>query len=296
MAQDLQIPSPLSSIHVSDFLSQISANTSELWIGSHFDCAVTVQFHDPMKPVFQTPSIPATSSSRNKLELEWVKIPSGEFLMGGIEDDKFVTAVELPRHLVTISNKFFITRYPITNDQWEILMGPSPSPSNSNPRQAPVIGITWQEAYDFCQSLNHTTGHTHRLPTEAEWEYVCRAGTASVFPHGADLTPQHANFLYDESGNPVGPGRIVEVGSYGENHFGVADLLGNVCEWTADHWHADFHGAPDDGSAWIDTRPSSKRVIRGGAWDHLPRVLRASWRDWAPETARWDNLGFRVVR
>ncbi len=226
------------------------------------------------------------------INMEWVPISPGTYFMGGIDEDKFVTAVELPRHRVTIPNAFSIARHPVTNSQWSELIG---IPSDGSP-QAPVVGITWQEAHHFCRNLTLLTGEIHRLPSEAEWEYVCRAGTDTVFPGGNDLTPRQANYLYDELGHQVGIGHISEVGNYGANRFGVADLLGNVCEWTLDAWHPGFDGAPDHGGAWIHGGQAGKRVIRGGAWDHLPRVLRASWRDWAPESARWDNLGFRIVK
>jgi len=225
---------------------------------------------------------------------DWVKIPPGRFWMGGIEDDKFVSCVELPRHEVIFHRPFSISRLPVTNAQWSAVMNPrSPLPANE---RLPVVNVDWNAAMDYCDRLSQMTGLLHRLPSEAEWEYVCRSGSETVFPHGNDLSPEHANFYYDERGKPVGPGGLSEVGKYQPNRFGVSDLLGNVCEWVTDYWHADFIDAPSDGSAWIEGGHEARRVIRGGAWDHLPRVLRASWRDWAPENARWDNLGFRVVR
>jgi eukaryotic-like serine/threonine-protein kinase len=225
---------------------------------------------------------------------DWIKIPAGRFWMGGIEDDKFVTSVELPRHEVVIKTSFWISRLPVTNGQWNTVMNSrSPLPTND---RLPVVGVNWNEAMDYCDRLSQMTGRLHRLPSEAEWEYVCRGGSITIFPHGNDISPEHANYYYDERGKPVGPGRLSEAGSYQPNAFGVSDLLGNVCEWVIDPWHPHFIDAPCDGSAWTEAGHEGRRVIRGGAWDHLPRVLRSSWRDWAPENARWDNLGFRVVR
>lgn len=228
--------------------------------------------------------------------MEWVAIAPGSYLMGGIEDDKFVSSVELPEHPVKLRRGFWISRHPVTRRQWQIVMGALPEAAPAGSPETPVVGVNWNEALDFCQKLTEAECAACRLPTEAEWEYVCRGGSTTVFPEGNDITPCQANFLYDEWGAPVGPGHLTEVGRYGMNRFGVADMLGNVCEWTADLWHPGFNGAPADGSPWIRGGQPGKRVIRGGAWDHLPRVLRASWRDWAPETARWDNLGFRTVR
>jgi len=160
----------------------------------------------------------------------------------------------------------------------------------------PVTGVTFPEIENFLDLLSEQTALTFRLPTEAEWEYACRAGSAKFFPNGSQLHSEQANFLYDESGQVVGHGTPLPPGRYPANAFGLHDMLGNVCEWTADAWHPDFHYAPADGSPWLDAGKPVHRVIRGGAWDHLPRVLRASWHDWAPEDARWDNLGFRVAQ
>ncbi len=201
---------------------------------------------------------------------------------------KFVSAVEMPRHLVKIRTGFLIGKHPVTRRQLD-----SGLTSYSD---LPATSVTWREAKAHCRQHTCLTGIMHRLPSEAEWEYVCRAGSTTVFPHGNVLTPADANYLYDRLGRRIGAGRPTPVGSHGANAFGVSDLLGNVCEWTEDTWHPGFAGAPDDGSAWTDGGFRGRRVIRGGAWDHLPRVLRASWRDWAPEEARWDNLGFRIVR
>jgi formylglycine-generating enzyme required for sulfatase activity len=205
----------------------------------------------------------------------WVSVPPGTFLLGGIPEDKFVTANELPRpprpppagpHTAT----------PITRAQWH------GTPDIPDPHH-PVTRITYAEATAFAAR------HDARLPTEAEWEYACRAGTTSIFPAATHLTPLDANYLYDESGDPIGPGKTTPVGSYPPNPFGLYDMLGNVCEWTSTPWHPNHHSN--------NTRATpTRRVIRGGAWDHLPRLLRASWRDWAPDTARHDNLGLRLAR
>lgn len=214
-------------------------------------------------------------------------IPAGTFMMGGREDDKFASGVELPLHQVTIRRGFGLGITPVTQGQWRLVTG---SGSAGSDDELPVTGVTFQECFGFLRKL----GPSYRLPSEAEWEYACRAGSNSVFPEGSDLAPHQANYLYDESGVPVGTGCLVAAGRYPANGFGLHDMLGNVCEWTADPWRAGYHNAPSDGSARTDGDPA-RRTIRGGGWDHLPRVLRPSWRDWAPLAARWDNLGFRVA-
>lgn len=213
--------------------------------------------------------------------IDFVALPAGSFRMGGVPEDKFVSAVELPRHEVKVG-AFELARQPVTRGQW--FGGEVEDP------QLPVTGITFDEAESFARRLGF------RLPSEAEWEYACRAGSTTVFSHASALESGDANFLYDESGVAVGLGAPMPVGSHPPNAFGLHDLSGNVCEWTADLWHPGYGGAPGDGLPWMEGGKSGHRVIRGGAWDHLPRLLRASWRDQAPESARWDNLGFRLAR
>jgi len=225
--------------------------------------------------------------------LTMVAIPPGRFLMGGREDDKFVSEVELPSREIVVGKGFLMSETPVTRDQWIAVMGGLP-PGNSHnlTGDSPVVCVSYADAGAFCRE----SGTHNRLPSEAEWEYACRAGSGTVFPHGSDVSTADANYLYDELGFPVGKGRLMPVGSYGRNAFGLYDMIGNVCEWVVDAWHPGYSGAPQGAAPWLIGGKKGFRVIRGGGWDHLPRVLRASWRDWAPESARWDNLGFRVVR
>lgn len=225
--------------------------------------------------------------------LTMVAIPPGRFLMGGREDDKFVSEVELPSREIVVGKGFLMSETPVTRDQWIAVIGGLP-PGNAHnlTGDAPVVCVSYADAGAFCRE----SGSHNRLPSEAEWEYACRAGSGTVFPHGSDVSTADANYLYDELGFPVGKGRLMPVGSYGRNAFGLYDMIGNVCEWVVDAWHPGYYGAPQGAAPWLIGGKKGFRVIRGGGWDHLPRVLRASWRDWAPESARWDNLGFRVVR
>lgn len=213
--------------------------------------------------------------------------------MGGVAEDKFVSGVELPAREIVVSVCFEMLRTPVTQGQWRAVMGGLPEGILAFLDDAcPVVGVNFADAKAFCREL----GHGYRLPSEAEWEYACRGGSTSVFPHGADVSTEDANYFYDELGAVVGCGELVPVGSFPRNGFGLHDMIGNVCEWVEDVWHAGFQAAPDSLVAWTSGGVRGRRVIRGGGWDHLPRVLRASWRDWAPQEARWDNLGFRVVR
>ena len=214
----------------------------------------------------------------------FVAIPAGKFLMGGVGEDKFVTAVELPVHEVGL-RAFELSLHPVTRRQWGVA-----NSGEIGGADLPMTSVSFPEAEDFAKRMDA------RLPTEAEWEYACRAGSMTLFPTGPSLLPEDANFFYDEGGDPVGEGTLTPVGKHRPNAFGLYDMIGNVCEWTADLWHPNYQNAPCDGSAWIESGQQGRRVIRGGAWDQLPRTLRASWRDWAPESTRWDNLGFRLAR
>lgn len=205
----------------------------------------------------------------------FVRISGGDFIMGGMDNDKFVTSVELPRRKVTVK-PFSLASCPVTEAEWSRYPGSDMQPCDS---LLPVVRISWSEANAYCRWLSEELSIHCRLPTEIEWECAARAGVSSIFPNGDDLSPTDANYLYDESGVAVGPGSRTPVGSYPANSLGLHDLAGNVCEWSADAWPG----------------VAGRRAIRGGAWDHLPRLLRISWRDWAPEDARFDNLGFRVA-
>ncbi|MEM7387832.1 MAG: formylglycine-generating enzyme family protein, partial [Verrucomicrobiota bacterium] len=132
-----------------------------------------------------------------------------------------------------------------------------------------------------------------RLPSEAEWEYACRAGTETPFPTGAMPDLEAANLLYDESGNRVGKQRILPRGWGKPNAFGLHDMIGNVCEWVEDDWVPDYETIDPNGAA--RQSDSDRKVIRGGAWDSMPRLARSSYRDFAPPAIRRDNLGFRVA-
>ncbi len=218
----------------------------------------------------------------------FVPIPAGRFLMGGRPDDKFVSAVELPQREVNVSS-FFLAKVPVTEGDWAIFCG-KPVPVDSPSSRLPVVNVSWCDARDYTAWLSSRLRMSCRLPTEAEWEFACRAGSEAIFTSGGDISPEAANYLYDESGLRIGPGHRMPVASYPANAFGLFDMAGNVCEWTADTWVPLCENTPEGIS-----HESEKRAIRGGGWDHLPRLLRSSWRDWAPQQARYDNLGFRVA-
>lgn len=218
-------------------------------------------------------------------------IPGGTFFMGENAEDKFAGDTERPRHRVTLP-AFRMGRSPVTLGELRRFL---PGHEADLPAQWPAAMVSWEEATAYCQWLGEEDGSSYRLPTEAEWEYAARAGTQTPYPWGNILRPDLANHWYDEQGEKIGPGHRTAPGSYPPNDFGLLDMLGNVCEWVQDGWHPHYLGAPEDGSCWNSGEEEAGRVLRGGAWDYLPRLLRVSWRDTFPGFCRRDNIGFRIA-
>jgi formylglycine-generating enzyme required for sulfatase activity len=228
-----------------------------------------------------------------RLAPELVSLSPGAFVMGETAHDRFATDTERPAHRVVLVRAFALGRFPITVGEYR---GFAPGHSPGDDPGLPVVNVNWDEARAFCAWLSAETGGAYRLPSEAEWEYACRAGARTPFSTGDDIAEDAANFLYAEDGRRVGRGARTPAGLHAPNAFGLADMHGNVCEWMEDRWHRDYSGAPSDGSAWTDGGDPERRVIRGGSWDYLPRLLRSAWRDSLPRAHRRDNLGFRVAR
>jgi formylglycine-generating enzyme required for sulfatase activity len=224
--------------------------------------------------------------------MNFLPLPPGSFWMGASDADKFVNDTERPRHLVTLASGLSLAIDPVTNAEFRSF---APDHAPAEPGDWPATGVSWHEANEFATWFSGASRTACRLPSEAEWECACRAGSVAMFSWGDELSPSHANYLYSEQGERVGSGSKTSVGRYPANAFGYRDLHGNVCEWVADRWHATYHDAPTDGSPWRQGE-QSLRVIRGGAWDYMPRLLRCGWRDALDETVRRDNLGFRLVR
>lgn len=229
---------------------------------------------------------------RDDDKLPWmVKLPADEFIMGENDGDKFANDTERPAHGVKCFQNFAIGKFPVTVGEFrQFRRGHAVDEADD----LPVVRVNWHDAIGFCAWLTEKTNRVYRLPGEAEWEFACRAGSRTPFACGDEITIADANFLYDECGMRIGIGRRTQVGNYRPNKFGLHDLHGNVNEWVADSWHPNYFNAPADGDVWIESG-NNRRVIRGGAWDYLPRLLRSSWRDWRDANHRADNLGFRVA-
>jgi formylglycine-generating enzyme required for sulfatase activity len=206
-------------------------------------------------------------------------------------------------------------KYPVTQAQWKIVASLpqvnrelKPAPSYFKGDKRPVESVSWYDAVEFCARLSQHTHRTYRLPTEAEWEYACRAGTTTPFHFGETITTDLANYRgtdnkeYGLSGSygrePLGEDRrkTTAVDHFGiANAFGLCDMHGNVWEWCLDHWHDNYENAPNDGSAWLTDKEDARRVVRGGSWDYNPRYCRCASRDYNYPGDDYENFGFRVV-
>jgi formylglycine-generating enzyme required for sulfatase activity len=242
------------------------------------------------------------------LTLELIKIPTGRFMMGAPEAEDESRENERPQHFVDLS-EFYMGKYPITQAQWlfganlpQIDRKLDPDPSRSKGQNLPVEKVSWLEAIEFCARLFVHTGHEYNLPSEAEWEYACRAGTVTPFHFGETIDPQVANY---DGGYVYGRGRTgtyrkktIPVGSLNAaNEYGLHDVHGNVWEWCQDHWYPNYQGAPENGSAWINANAeeNKSRVLRGGSWLNYPSSCRSAARSNCNPDNRDDLVGFRVV-
>ncbi|AFY39969.1 putative phytochrome sensor protein [[Leptolyngbya] sp. PCC 7376] len=272
-----------------------------------------------------TPEEMATYEGDQELEaqlgLEMVRIPAGTFVMGAPESDRNSFDRERPQHLVTVP-EFYLGRFLVTQEQWrevasweqiERKLEPEPSESSGNERY-PVEQVSWLDAKEFCARLSQRTEREYRLPSEAEWEYACRAIASfqssvtseerspqaeksliqdwnenyyQPYSYGDRLSPEVACY---NSSSPVA------VGSFLANGFGIYDMPGNVYEWCEDDWHDSYQNAPTDESAWLDKNNSNaSKVRRGGDWVSYPWDCRSAYRVDISRDFRDIDIGFRVA-
>ncbi|MBE9062377.1 SAV_2336 N-terminal domain-related protein [cf. Phormidesmis sp. LEGE 11477] len=257
-----------------------------------------------------------------EVNLEMIAISGGSFSMGsasgysglGPQDEydspgyvpptEDVTS-ESSQHEVTVK-PFFMSHYPVTQAQWKVVaaMPQVRRPLNPDPFQfkeamLPVERVSWYDAVEFCDRLSSYTEREYRLPTEAEWEYACRAGTSTAFHFGKIIDTEVANYdgrrAYENG--PEGEYRrmTTPIDQFGiANAYGLSDMHGNVWEWCQDHWHSNYEGAPADGSAWLTNNERAGRVRRGGSWLDLPGYCRSASRSSLSPESRHPYLGFRV--
>ncbi|MBW4625025.1 MAG: formylglycine-generating enzyme family protein [Brasilonema octagenarum HA4186-MV1] len=234
--------------------------------------------------------------------LEMVSIPEGKFQMGAPLDESESLEDERPQHIITLQS-FFMSRYPITQAQWRAIAILPKIKHHLNPGAScfkgdnlPVERVSWHDAHEFCERLSRETGRKYRLPSEAEWEYACRARTSTPFHFGKTITTNLANYCgQNENINRVHRQQTTEVGSFPANAFGLCDLHGLVWEWCADYEHEDYQNAPSNGSAWLNDGNSEYRILRGGSWDSFPRFCRSASRFSSDANTIDKEFGFRVV-
>jgi formylglycine-generating enzyme required for sulfatase activity len=240
-----------------------------------------------------------------EVALNLVMLPGGKFLMGSPETEAERDRNEGPQHWVTVP-PFCISQFPITQAQWQrvanfpkIKRSLSLYPAEFEGANRPVEQVSWYDCIEFCARLSDYTGRPYRLPSEAEWEYACRAGTTTPFHFGETLLSDLANYDGNYTSGKGEPGiyrhQTTIIGTFtGANAFGLLDMHGNVWEWCLDSWHETYHEAPQDGSAWEDQEPFY-RVLRGGAWYCLPGLCRSAQRHWNQPNVGGIGIGFRVV-
>ena len=230
---------------------------------------------------------------------ELVRIEPGCFMMGSKKGNNN----ELPVHKVCIQQAFHLGKYEITFDEYDrfaVQTGRKlPDDSGWRRGKRPVIDVSWQDAREFAAWLSEESGTDCRLPTEAEWEYAARAGTANEYaipaPEGSDNIRDKGLANCNGCGSEWDNKQTATVGSFGPNAWGLYDMHGNVWEWTADYWHDNYNKAPTDGSVWLAGDDSKSRVSRGGSWLYFPINAGASFRHEDDPVNTNADLGFRVV-
>jgi formylglycine-generating enzyme required for sulfatase activity len=266
-------------------------------------------------------------------QCEMANIPEGSFLMGSPETEEDRNSNESPQHSVNVP-EFFISRTQVTQAQWravanlpKINRDLDPNPSNFKGDNRPVEKVDWYDCIEFCARLSQKTGKNYRLPSEAEWEYACRAGTTTPFHFGETISPEVAKY---SSGSTIPVGSLKAA-----NAWGLYDMYGNVWEWCLDDWHDSYNGAPNDGCPWINNdndyhhsvynqyqkalwqnsetyndnhykspwqnwlkkilEHQNNKLLRGGLWNYYPRYGRSAFRFFNCSGFRNHNLGFRIA-
>ena len=231
----------------------------------------------------------------NGVKLEMVEIPAGTFYMGSPENEEDGRDSESPQHQVNVPS-FFIGKYPLTQAQYQAIMGNNPA--NFKGANRPVEKVSWNDAVAFCQKLSQKTGKNYKLPSEAQWEYACRAGTTTPFYFGESITPDLVNYgcnhrTYAATPEGEDPVNTTDVGTFPPNAFGLYDMHGNVYEWCEDDWQENNINAPINGSASISL--SDGKLVRGGFWGLPAWACSSTDRYWESRFVRSNAFGFRVL-
>lgn len=232
--------------------------------------------------------------------LEMVRIPSGQFDMGRYPGEQDSSDLEDPRHSVKV-RAFWMAKYEVTKAQWEAVMGTSPWAglhSVMDEPDTPAVYVYWEDAKAFAEALSAYTGQAFRLPSEAEWEYACRADTSTRFYWGDD--PHYIDIddyaWWQGNAYDAGEHYAHKVGLKRPNAFGLYDMSGNVSEWCEDDFHENYIGAPANGGPWLDSPRTEYRLTRGGSWWGDPHNCRSASRSGATPLSRLNRVGFRIAK
>lgn len=217
--------------------------------------------------------------------MQFMPISGGNFIMGSPTTEKSRQPQEGPQHEVHVDD-FHMACFEVTQEQFVKIIGENPSDIKGE--NCPVDGVSWEDAQEFIQKLNAINNTHYRLPSEAEWEYACRANTTTRFFFGDEITVEQVNY-----GGKISC-RNSPVGIHPPNGFGLYDMHGNVFEWCEDTWHDTYQGSPADGSAWVDESTDHK-VYRGGAWNASAHFARSAFRFHRAKTSSYYNIGFRLA-
>jgi formylglycine-generating enzyme required for sulfatase activity len=250
-----------------------------------------------------------------------LRIPAGSFWMGAPEGEAGSSDEERHVHRVTLG-EFLLGQTPVTQAQWRAVaewerqeheddkewpqeLDPDPVAQleelvRFRGDERPVVNVSWREAMAFCKRLRLRTGKNYTLPSEAQWEYACRAGTTTAFHFGATISTELANYDGSEANGSGSRGeyrkQTTPVRMFPANAWGLHDMHGNVWEWCEDHWHANYEGAPEDGCAWLEEKSSEdlSRLLRGGSWISFRHGCCSASRGWSDPFVRSNLRGFRV--
>jgi len=251
-----------------------------------------------------------------EVTMKLVLVPAGKFMMGSTQDQQDAAKKELakagipdadlsdegPQREVTISKPFYLGVYEVTQAQYEQIMGKNPS--NFKDAKNPVETVSWDEAVEFCKKLSEKTGKKVHLPTEAQWEYACRAGSKTMFSFGDDVAELHKYGNYCDKSNTLGVpwqdkahddghDKTAPVGSFKANAFGLYDMHGNVWEWCADGYQDSYKGLEDKDPP--GPKDGTLRVLRGGGWFGTPVFCRSANRIRNVPGFRFSLIGLRVA-
>lgn len=282
------------------FLILLLSGSAEEPDKNHADLTKLTSFSDGSSEKLaeqQTMTIDLPNLPKEAKKLEMVLIKEGSFTMGSSKEELSRTDIEWPLHRVTIAKSFYMGKYEVTQAQWEAVMGRNPSYFREKPNH-PVEKVSWRACQKFIRRLNALGQGVFRLPTEAEWEYACRAGTETQFSFG-NSAENADKYMWWRGNNK--PNETKEVGLKLPNPWGLHDMHGNVLEWCSDSWELPYERGPQIDPKGPPSGPSffflfTNRVMRGGGIGSRAQDCSSSWRGREQSLDFHYSLGFRLVR